>query len=191
MIRVRGLSKSFGSNCLFSDWSFSIEAGEKVLLSAPSGKGKTTLLRILCGLERPDHGTIEGISPGSVAYLFQEPRLFPQLTALQNVTCIFPKPSEREGAARDLLLRLGLADACNQYPRELSGGMKQRVALARTLAADCPVIFLDEPFPALDAERKTEVRKLVKEYCREKTLILVSHDPEDGSFLTQRTLYIP
>lgn len=186
MIRVSGLAKSFGSAILFRNLSFEISDGEHVALSAPSGVGKTTLLRILCGLETADEGTVEGIGPGDVSYLFQEPRLFPQLTALENVTCIHPVPAEAEQAARELLSSLGLSEALEKYPHELSGGMKQRVALARTLSADRPVVFLDEPFTALDPELKDTVRAVVSEACRGKTLILVSHDPEDRIRLTHR-----
>ena len=187
MIRVTDLFKSFGETQVLRSLSFTVETGEKVFLSAPSGAGKTTLLRILCGLESSDGGTVEGCDPNEIAFQFQEPRLFPSLTALQNVTCIAPDPAAAEDAARDLLSRLGLADALDKRPDELSGGMKQRVALARTLFADRPVVLLDEPFAALDPELKDSVRRLVAETCAEKTVILVSHDPADAC-LTQRTM---
>lgn len=191
MIIVENISKSFGKTHLFSRWSFSVEQGERVFLRAPSGAGKTTLLRILCGLERADEGKISGIAQGAVSYLFQEPRLFPQLTAVENVTCILPNPSTEELRARALLQELELAGAEEKYPSELSGGMKQRVALARTLLADRPILFLDEPFTALDEELKDALRQVVLKHCEGKTLILVSHDPKDGEILTQRTLRIP
>lgn len=191
MIIVENISKSFGKTHLFSRWSFSVEQGERVFLTAPSGAGKTTLLRILCGLERADEGKISGIAQGAVSYLFQEPRLFPQLTAVENVTCILPDPSTGELRARALLQELGLAGAEEKYPSELSGGMKQRVALARTLLANRPILFLDEPFTALDEELKDALRQVVLKHCEGKTLILVSHDPKDGEILTQRTLRIP
>lgn len=190
MIRVRNLSKSFGEKTLFSDLSFDLAAGEHLSVSAPSGVGKTTLLRILCGLEKADGGTVEGILPQSVAYLFQEPRLFPSLTVLENVTCIHPDPKKAEGECRELLAQLGLSEALSQYPRELSGGMKQRVALARTLSSHRPVVFLDEPFTALDEELRESVRALVQERCKDKTLLLISHDPRDSEILTDRTLYL-
>ena len=188
MIQVTGLCKSYGKNRVLRNLSFTVETGEKIFLSAPSGAGKTTLLRILSGLESVDKGEIRGIAPGSVAYCFQEPRLFPQLTALQNLTCILPDPEAGREAAEELLRAVGLEDAAEKYPDELSGGMKQRVALARALISDRPIVLLDEPFAALDPERKESVRALVSEACREKTLILVSHDPRDGEILTQRTI---
>lgn len=190
MITVKKLTKSYGKNLLFRDLSFEIGEGEKVALSAPSGVGKTTLLRILCGLEKADGGRIQGLSPSDVTYLFQEPRLFPHLTALENVLCICPDPETARPEAEELLEKLGLSEALSQYPDELSGGMKQRVALARTLISDRPVVFLDEPFTALDAELKESVRSLVRELCRNKTLILVSHDPEDRESLTHRSIYL-
>ena len=190
MISVKNLSKSFGENRLFQDLSFTVAPGERVLISAPSGAGKTTLLRILCGLESAEKGSVEGISPEEISYLFQEPRLFPQLTALENVTCIHSDPESARETAVEWLEKLGLSDALGKYPRELSGGMKQRVALARTLSADRPVLFLDEPFTALDPELKDSVRKAVAEACNGKTLLLVSHDPEDGALLTRRTIFL-
>lgn len=190
MIKVEGLTKFYGKNRLFYDLSFTVADGEKILLSAPSGVGKTTLLRILCGLEKADGGRIRGLSPTDVTYLFQEPRLFPHLTALENVTCICSDPETATPEAVELLEKLGLSEALSQYPDELSGGMKQRVALARTLLSSRPVVFLDEPFTALDAELKESVRNLVRELCRDKTLILVSHDPRDGEILTDRTLFL-
>lgn len=190
MLRVRNLCKSFGETSVLRDLSFDIAPGEKIHLAAPSGKGKTTLLRILCGLERADSGTVEGIGVEEVSYCFQEPRLFPQLTALQNVICILPEPKGRENEGRELLRRLGLEAAAEKYPHELSGGMKQRVALARALMADRPVLLLDEPFAALDAELKQSVRAFVREKTEGKTLILVSHDPADGEDLTQRRIFL-
>ena len=190
MIRVTDLKKTFGRNLVFSNLSFEIQSGEKVAFSAPSGGGKTTLLRILCGLDRADQGSVEGLNPEEISYCFQEPRLFPHLTALENVTCIFPRPEEKKSLALELLQALGLEDAAEKLPHELSGGMKQRVALARTLAADRPVVFLDEPFAALDEDRKESVRKIVATRCADKTLILVSHDPADREVLTDREILL-
>lgn len=188
MIEVKNLSKAYGKNRLFENLSVTLADGEHVFLSAPSGAGKTTLLRILCGLESADKGTVSGISPEKVSYLFQEPRLFPQLTALENVTCIHSDPQAVAQKALEFLDKLGLSDALEKRPDELSGGMKQRVALARTLLADRPIVFLDEPFTALDPELKDAVRVLVAEACANKTLLLVSHDPKDAEILTQRTI---
>lgn len=188
MIRVIDLEKSFGKNRVFSRLSFEIAQGEKVAVSAPSGGGKTTLLRILCGLEKADRGRIEGLNPESVSYCFQEPRLFPTLTVLENVTCIFPDSAGKIPAAKALLEELGLGDALEKLPHELSGGMKQRAALARTLLADRPVVFLDEPFAALDEDRKESVRRIVAARCADKTLLLVSHDPADRQALTDREI---
>ncbi len=190
MILVKNLSKSFDGKEVLRNLSFDVAPGEHLHLSAPSGVGKTTLLRILAGLERADGGSVEGVDCQQISYLFQEPRLFPQLTVLENVTCIHPDPEQMNTKALQLLEKLGLSHAVSQYPDQLSGGMKQRVALARTLLADRPVVLLDEPFTALDAELKESVRTLVAEFCRDKTLILVSHDPEDAEMLTQRTVYL-
>lgn len=188
MISVQNLSKSFDGKPVLQNLSFEVADGEKIHLSAPSGVGKTTLLRILAGLESADKGTVTGVSPNQITFLFQEPRLFPQLTALENVTCVHADSEKAKNKALQLLEKLGLSEAVNQYPDELSGGMKQRVALARTLSVDRPVVFLDEPFTALDSELKDSVRKTVAEFCEDKTLILVSHDSQDAEILTRRTL---
>lgn len=188
MISVQNLSKSFDGKPVLQNLSFEVADGEKIHLSAPSGVGKTTLLRILAGLESADKGTVTGVSPKQITFLFQEPRLFPQLTALENVTCVHADSEKAKNKALQLLEKLGLSEAVNQYPDELSGGMKQRVALARTLSVDRPVVFLDEPFTALDSELKDSVRKTVAEFCEDKTLILVSHDPQDAEILTHRTI---
>lgn len=188
MIFVENLSKSFGKHSVLQKLSFSVAPGERVLISAPSGGGKTTLLRILCGLDSADSGVVWGILPESVSYQFQEPRLFPQLTALENVTCVHSDPQSAKEIAETWLKKLGLSDALQKYPHELSGGMKQRVALARALSVDRPILFLDEPFTALDSELKDSIRKTVLDACEGKTLFLVSHDPKDGEILTQRTI---
>ena len=188
MISVQNLSKSFDGKPVLQNLSFEVADGEKIHLSAPSGVGKTTLLRILAGLESADRGSVQGVSPKQITFLFQEPRLFPQLTALENVTCIHADAEKAKNKALQLLEKLGLSEAVNQYPDELSGGMKQRVALARTLSVDRPVVFLDEPFTALDSELKDSVRKTVAEFCEDKTLILVSHDPQDAEILARRTI---
>ena len=188
MIQVSGLSKRFGNTVLFTNLSFTVNDGEHVALSAPSGKGKTTLLRILCGLEKPDGGTVEGITEKTVTYQFQEPRLFESLSALENVACVLPDPKQGQSAAEELLCRLGLGDALQKRPSELSGGMKQRVALARALIVDRPIVFLDEPFTALDEDLRCDLRQFLREKLQNKTLFLVSHDPKDLQALTNREI---
>ncbi len=188
MIQGKNLWKSYGKTVVFKDFSFSVEEGERIFLSGPSGQGKTTLLRLLAGLEKPDKGEILGLAPEQISFLFQEPRLFDHLTALENVTCIAPDPVAAKEGALDLLAALGLADAAEKYPSQLSGGMKQRVALARALVADRPVLLMDEPFTALDEALKDSVRELVARKTQGKTLFLVSHDPSDGQRLTDRTV---
>ncbi len=188
MIQGKHLYKSYGKTVVLQDFSFAVEPGERVFLSGPSGRGKTTLLRLLAGLEKPDKGEIFGLKSEEISFLFQEPRLFDHLTALENVTCIAPDPAAARDAALQLLSDLGLADAVDKVPSQLSGGMKQRVALARALAADRPVLLMDEPFTALDEGLKDRVRALVAQKIQGKTLLLVSHDPEDGQLLTDRKI---
>ncbi|HPU59111.1 MAG TPA: ATP-binding cassette domain-containing protein, partial [Candidatus Avimonas sp.] len=126
---------------------FSFEFPEKgaVCLMGPSGCGKTTLLRILAGLERPQRGTVEGISGKKPSYVFQENRLLPWLTAVENVA-VAAAGENKHSEAESLLKRMGLAGSEHKYPKELSGGMKKRVSIARALAAKGDFLILDEPF---------------------------------------------
>lgn len=187
MIEVSNLSKSFGQKVLFEDLSFTIQEGERVAVTGESGKGKTTLLRLLSGLERPDHGTISGFSQQDIAYAFQEPRLFPTLSVLENVLCVSQKKPVDRARAKQILSHMELDDL-KKRPSELSGGMKQRVCLARALYANRSILFLDEPFTGLDVGRKERIRATILDFCRGRTLVLVSHDPSDVVAMTQRAL---
>ncbi|MBQ8396582.1 MAG: ABC transporter ATP-binding protein, partial [Clostridia bacterium] len=148
MIEVTGLTKRFGDNLVLDRLNLTLRSPGVTAVTGPSGRGKTTLLRCLAGLERPDAGTICGV--GRAACMFQEPRLLPWLTAVQNVNLVLADDHTTLPAASGWLERVELASAADQYPAELSGGMQQRVALARDLAWGGDTILLDEPFRALD-----------------------------------------
>lgn len=188
MIEVRDVCKAFGGVSVLDRVSFSLAEGEHLGISAPSGAGKTTLLRILCGLETVDSGRIFGADPKKIAVQFQEPRLFPQLTVLQNAVCLADTPNASVPRARALLERAGLAEATEKRPAELSGGMKQRVATVRALCADRPILLLDEPFSSLDADLRRVMRDLVAKETVGKSLILISHAVDDLEALTDRVL---
>jgi NitT/TauT family transport system ATP-binding protein len=131
------------------DFSFSFPLQGITGLTGPSGCGKTTLLRVIAGLERPSAGSVTGIVPKDIAFLFQENRLFPWRTALQNIMDVLPR--ERREEARLWLSRMELEDEQGRFPAELSGGMRRRVALGRTLALGGKLLILDEPFSGIDA----------------------------------------
>lgn len=178
MIEVKELSVSFydgggRKKTVLEGCSLSVAAGERAALTGPSGCGKTTLLRCIAGLIKPDAGSVN-VDKGRVSVVFQEPRLFPWLTAAQNIDAVLPKP----GAA-EWLERAGLADAAGKYPAELSGGMRQRLSICRALAYGGGALLLDEPLKGLDPPLRREIRGLIRRESAEKAVLFVTHDAED------------
>ena len=172
-LEICGLTKRFGEKTLFEDLDLTL--AEPAVLWAPSGWGKTTLLRILMGLEAPDSGTVQGV--GRVGAVFQEDRLCPQLTAAANLTLtghgLTPQDAERE------LRTLGFTDAELALPAaRLSGGQKRRAALLRALWAGCDTLLLDEPFTGMDPETMKKAAALLKERRGERAVLLATHDRE-------------
>ena len=175
-LEIRGLSKHFGEKTLFEDLSLTVD--RPMILWASSGWGKTTLLRILMGLETPDSGTVSGV--GRVGAVFQEDRLCPQLTAVQNVELVLEntKSNYKQQIVRDLQ-QLGLDEAALDLPaRKLSGGQKRRAALLRAVWAESDTLLLDEPFTGMDPETMKKAASLLKERCQRKPVLLATHDRE-------------
>jgi len=181
MIRAEKLVKKYGEKTVIDGLSFEITDGEKIVISGVSGSGKTTLARIIAGIEKADSGVICGYDVRDVSYMFQEHRLLPWERLIRNVTA--PVGEEYADEAKKILTALGLGDDTDKYPHELSGGMKQRGALARALLYDKRILILDEPFSSLDAEMRAVCADLIKSRCGEKTVILISHQPEDAELL--------
>ena len=181
MLNINRLTVSYGKNTIIKDLSFSFPEHTVIGIVGQSGIGKTTLLNVLAGLKKPDGGEIVQ-SYQKPAYIFQEARLFPWMTALENVESVC-QSKERASA---LLSRL-IADpnVAKKYPDELSGGMKQRVSIARALAYDGDIYFLDEPFKGLDAQTRALVTDCFFEATRGKTVIMITHDEEDLAFCDQ------
>ncbi|WP_409302295.1 ABC transporter ATP-binding protein [Peribacillus sp. SCS-155] len=180
------------------DINLDIQEGEFISFLGPSGCGKTTLLSIIAGLIAPAAGTIllegkpldrKGLSIG---YMLQQDYLFPWKTIEQNITIglkLLKKKEETEiGKALGLLEQVGLAGVENQFPRQLSGGMRQRAALARTLAVNPKLLLLDEPFSALDYQTKLKLEDLVSETLKSygKTAVLVTHDIGEAIAMSDR-----
>ena len=174
MLKLQHLTKQFGAAPLFTDLCMEVDA--PVVLWAPSGWGKTTLLRILMGLERPTTGSVEGV--GRVAAVFQEDRLCPQLNAVQNVTLVLPgvENQYKEQIISDFQ-QLGMDIAALQLPaRRLSGGQKRRVALLRALWALSDTLLLDEPFTGMDPDTLQRAAALLRQRCAGKPVLLATHD---------------
>ncbi|MBE6737459.1 MAG: ATP-binding cassette domain-containing protein [Ruminococcaceae bacterium] len=179
----RGISKSYGKNIVLSDVDVEVQAGEVLALRGVSGAGKTTLLMILSSLLKKDKGKIE--KEGGVSFLFQEDRLLPWLTAKENILYV-----NNQADVKALLRLVSLADAEDMYPDELSGGMKRRLAIARTLAGKGEVVFLDEPFTGLDEELREETSEKVFDYLKDRAVILITHDSEEAKRFATKELYI-
>jgi sulfonate transport system ATP-binding protein len=187
--RIRGLRKGYGRHLVFDGFDLDVARGERVAVLGASGCGKSTLLRCIAGLERIDAGTIA--TAGEIGLIFQEPRLFPWLDVARNVA--FPARNDDERArVPNVLALVGLANAARRLPKQLSGGMAQRAALARALVRDPHLLLLDEPFAALDALRRIELRAAVREILEftRASAILVTHDVDDALALADRVVVL-
>ncbi|TIX05471.1 MAG: ABC transporter ATP-binding protein [Mesorhizobium sp.] len=206
-VSIRDLSKSFAINGrslhVLKGLSLDVEPGECVVIVGASGSGKTTLLRLVSGLEQADAGRvlIDGAPVTGVgaerAMIFQEPRLLPWLTVLGNVAFgleVRGAPrAEAEERARGYISLVGLYDFTDAYPRQLSGGMAQRVGIARALTVQPEILLLDEPLGALDAMTKITMQEELALIWREQnvTMIVVTHDLEEAVYLADRVLILP
>ena len=190
-IEFAGVCRSFGTKTVLRDLHLTLEAGKITALSGPSGVGKTTVLRMIAGLERPDAGDILGAPPmHDVSYVFQEPRLLPWLTARDNIRCVLADRRDRAGTADRFLETVELTDAACQLPEQLSGGMQQRVSLARALAAERPVLLMDEPFRGLDIALRDRLIERILPLLAGKTVIFVTHSPEEAEAVADRTFVL-
>ncbi len=190
-ILIDNISKQYNGKQVLKDVSLKITKGSKIALLGPSGSGKTTLLRIIADLEKPDSGHIKGFSQKDTAFMFQEPRLFPWLTAVENIACVLNiKKSVAQKEATDWLKKVKLDHDGSKYPSELSGGMNRRIALARTLAYKKSLFLLDEPFYGLDAELKSYIIELTAAEIREKTVVFITHDIKEAESFGDRIVYL-
>ena len=183
-IVTENLTKSYGAKLALPPFSLRVEPGETVCLLGQSGCGKTTLLRLLLGLETPTGGTITGL-PEGISAVFQEDRLCPAFSAVANVALALGRRAQREQIV-SLLRELGLGDALDKPVRELSGGMQRRVAIARSLLCPAELFLMDEPFKGLDEDTRRQVMDAVLRWTRGRTLLVVTHDPEEAAYLGGR-----
>ena len=182
MVELQDVAVRFDGRPVFEHVSVHIPPGVHAAVMGPSGVGKTTLLRLIAWLLKPDAGRVRVHTPRR-AMLFQSPRLLPWLNALENVNTVLSDGSRTLPEAMQWLQRVGLGAAAGKYPAELSGGMQQRVALARALAYGGNLVLLDEPFQGLDETTRGEIMALCREVLREKTTILVTHDRAEAEAL--------
>lgn len=194
-LTLSNLTKSFEEKALFSNLSFAFPESGLFLLLGESGSGKTTLLRMIAGFDTAYSGSIDGGGKENVSMAFQEHRLLPSLSALGNVAEVLrAQGMPREGAttaAREALLTVGLDEAdLALRPSALSGGMRQRVSLARAFALKRPILLLDEPEKELDAQLKSRLYDIIKRESKERLLIVSTHTPVDLLRIADGTLRI-
>ena len=206
-IEIKNINKSFEGKkknlSVLDNINLTINDGELICLLGPSGCGKTTLLRLIAGLEKPTSGEI--IANGEVvkrpsgdrAVIFQQYSLFPWLTVLQNVTFgleMTKKGTKEENvaAAERYLTSVGLIDFKDSYPHELSGGMKQRVAIIRSLLNHSPILLMDEPFSAVDMQTRHKLQEqLIGVWKRfENTIVFVTHDVDEAVYLADKIVIL-
>lgn len=197
MLIVDRVSYSYQEKPVLQSISFHLEKGETVALMGPSGAGKTTLFKLIAGLLAPTQGTLFTYcqeNSATVSYMMQDDLLLPWRTLLDNVLLgvelgkSSARSTQDEIAARKLLEKVGLKGYEHYLPSTLSGGMRQRAALARTLIQESPLLLLDEPFGALDIAHREQMYALIKEISgqRHQTLFLITHDCHDALMLADR-----
>lgn len=191
MLYIENLSFSYKKAKVLEGFDLALSRGELLALMGPSGCGKSTLLHLIAGLRRPTDGVLQ-VNAKRIAYVFQEPRLFPWLTVRENICAVLPKAEQSNERIDEALALVGLSDAGSLYPKELSGGMKIRASLARALVYGGDLFLLDEPFASLDEELRTRLTGDLRRYFRENGIsaILVSHQAADAEAFADRILHM-
>ncbi len=187
-LRLSHIHKHFGDLYVLKDLNMNLEEHKLVCILGPSGCGKTTLLNIISGVIAPDQGEITGLTGKTISYLFQEPRLLPWKTAVQNIDFVLKdklSQAEREILIKNYIEIVGLKGFEGYYPSQLSGGMKQRVSIVRAFAYPSDILLMDEPFKGLDLQLKTAVMQaFLNLWLMEKrSAIFVTHDIDEAVLL--------
>lgn len=190
MIEVEGLTKAYDEQVVLDNISLKLQDGENYCLMGPSGVGKTTLLRILMGLEKQDKGEIRGMEGKRLGVVFQEDRLLEEETALLNVLFASGRRGDKEKAKKQLEEILP-AELLYRPVKDFSGGMKRRTAICRAVFASPDILIMDEPFTGLDEETKAKVMSYILRHKREDAVLLfTTHQEEDGRGLNARKIWI-
>ena len=192
-LELRSITKSFGGNTLFRNFSYIFPEIGSYILKGDSGTGKTTLLRIIAGLDNDYEGDVIGGGFKNTSFCFQEYRLFPSLSAFSNVLkASFGEVSEENSQkTASLLLKLGFTEESMKLkPAKLSGGMKQRIAFARAVLRNSPILLLDEPTKELDLELSAKMIEIINEEAQKRLVITVTHKNEEWDMLGNNFIII-
>lgn len=183
-IQINNLCKKYGDKIVFENYTNTFDFDGILLIKGVSGLGKTTLMRIIAGLEKADKGEIQKDAK-SISFMFQEDRLIPFVSVLKNLTAVCG-----EEKAFHYLKLMRLESEKDNSPLSLSGGMRRRVALARALCFQSDLVILDEPFKGLDEELKSNICEIIKDESRKREFIIISHDSEDAELLNAKVIEI-
>lgn len=186
MIKIDNISFSYGSKPILNNFSLEIKRGERLYISGESGIGKTTLLRLIIGLEKPQTGKITYSDSLRFSAVFQEDRLLPFMSILDNCTLV----GANTDTAKAHLAALGILSSADNKPHALSGGMKRRAAIARALSAEYDLLILDEPFTGLDAENIATAAAYISEQSADRALLIVTHSAAEAELLKAREIKI-
>ncbi len=186
-IDITNLYKSFNQLSVFNNFSLSLKENQISCILGPSGCGKTTLLNILSGLSNKDSGEINGTANKIISYIFQEPRLLPWKTVKENIRFVLPEDGKKTSDEKiNLYLKLvGLSHVTDHYPNQLSGGMRQRVSIARAFIYPSDIILMDEPLQTIDPKLKLNLMKTFLRLWKDdnRTVLFVTHDVDEALIL--------
>ena len=185
MLEFKNVDFSYGDKIILKDFCFSAEEGVSTAVLGPSGFGKTTLLSLSAGFITPKSGQVTPFSGSKPTFIFQEDRLLPWFTALKNLTAV----GIEESTAKEYLDKVGLSDCADKYPKELSGGMQRRLAIARALAFGGDIFYFDEPLRGLDIKTSGEILELIKKEISDKTALIITHSPKEAFMLCDRIVF--
>lgn len=182
MIQIKNISKTYDNKKIIDNFSLDIGEGEWVVLSMPSGAGKSTFFRLLAGIEKADEGSIEGVK--SVAMVFQEDRLCENFSAVENVALVLPGKADKAGIIK--ALNAVVITEANKAVKELSGGQRRRVALIRALMSPSELIIMDEPLTGLDDDTIKIVTDYILSECKEKSVVIATHNQDFIKVLVEK-----
>lgn len=186
MIKLNKISFSYGDEKIIQNLDISLDKGRIYCIMGTSGVGKTTLMKLISGLEKCSKGTVSGIENMKKSFIFQENRLLPQLSVYENIKFV----TNNEEKINSALKKAGLFDEKDKITTQLSGGMKRRVAIARAAAFDGDIFFIDEPLYGLDVKTSESILSLIKETVEGKTAFIITHNPDEAFYLADEIIFL-